>query len=87
MRRFRSARIRLMVDRFCADFGFTPVKFRSATEDGRAVYHTNVIMCIGSEFALVGLAAHSGSERAGASARLRLAASGREVIELSAEQI
>ena len=75
-----------LVDRFCADFGFTPVKFRSATADGRAVYHTNVLMCIGTDFALVGLPLiPDATERE--QVRAALAASGREVLELSAEQI
>lgn len=76
----------LMVDRFCADFGFTPVKFRSATADGRAVYHTNVIMCIGSKFALVGLPLIADPEER-QTVQDALAASGREVIELRAQQI
>ncbi|MEO6872185.1 MAG: arginine deiminase-related protein [Chthoniobacterales bacterium] len=75
-----------MVDRFCADFGFVPVKFHSATADGRAVYHTNVLMCIGSDFALAGLSLiPDAGERE--EVRAALAASGREVIELSTEQI
>ncbi len=75
-----------MVDRFCSDFGFTSVKFHSATAHGRAVYHTNVLMCIGSEFALVGLGLiPDAKERE--QVRNSLAASGREVIELSADQI
>ncbi len=75
-----------LVDRFCADFGFSAVKFRSETAGGRAVYHTNVLMCNGSEFALVGLSLiRDAAERE--TVRAALAASGREVIELSAEQI
>ena len=75
-----------MVDRFCAEFDFRPVKFRSATADGRAVYHTNVIMCIGSEFALIGLPLITDPQER-VTVREALVASGREVIELSAEQI
>jgi hypothetical protein len=75
-----------MVDRFCADFAFKAVKFRSATADGRAVYHTNVLMCIGTDFALVGLPLIPDA-RERDQVRASLAASGREVIELSAEQI
>ncbi len=75
-----------LVDRFGADFGFSAVKFRSATADGRAVYHTNVLMCIGSEFALVGLSLiPDAAERE--RVRASLAASERELIVLSAEQI
>lgn len=76
----------VMVDRFCADFGFKPVKFRGATADGRAVYHTNVLLCIGTELVLSGLALIADPQER-AAVRDALATSGREVIELSAEQI
>lgn len=75
-----------LVDGFCAEFGFESVKFQSATADGRAVYHTNVLMCIGSAFVLVGLALIPDAQER-EQVRASLAASGREVIELSAEQI
>ena len=37
------------------DFNYEPMLFESVGDDGRPIYHTNVVMCIGSEFALVGL--------------------------------
>ena len=43
------------LEQFCADFGYEPVRFQSESKDGRPIYHTNVMMCVGSEFALVGL--------------------------------
>ncbi len=75
-----------LVDRFCADFGFNPIKFRSATADGRAVYHTNVLMCIGTGFALAGLALIPDADER-EKVRASLVRRGRELIELSAEQI
>ena len=72
-----------VLKRFCADFGFEPVKFRSTSADGRPVYHTNVVMCVGTDFALVGLEMIGEKEEV----RQRLHGSGKEVIELSAEQI
>lgn len=75
-----------VLERFCADFGYEAVKFRSASADGRAVYHTNVIMCVGSEFALIGLEMiPDEAERIGVQNLLE--ATGKEVIELSAAQI
>src|SRR6187401_625364 len=44
-----------VLKQFCADFGYEPVTFHSESEPGRLIYHTNVMMCVGSEFALVGL--------------------------------
>ena len=75
-----------VLERFCADFGYEPVKFRSVSEDGRPVYHTNVIMCVGSEFALIGLGMiPDEAERMGVENVLESTA--KEVIELSALQI
>jgi len=75
-----------VLDRFCTDFGYEPVTFRSVSEDGRPVYHTNVIMCIGSEFALIGLEMiPDEAERVAVQERLK--STGKEVIELSAAQI
>ena len=75
-----------VLERFCADFGYEAVTFRSVSEDGRPVYHTNVIMCVGTEFALIGLEMiPDEAERSAVRNRLKL--SGKEVIELRAAQI
>lgn len=77
---------RELVERFCKDFGFEPMLFESVGDDGRAIYHTNVVMCVGSKFALVGLdlIADPGQREA---IRRRLEASGKKVIELDGDQI
>lgn len=75
-----------VLDRFCTDFGYEPVTFRSVSEDGRPVYHTNVIMCLGSEFALIGLEMiPDEAERTAVLNHLK--STGKEVFELSAAQI
>jgi hypothetical protein len=75
-----------VLERFCADFAYEPVKFRSASEDGRPIYHTNVVMCVGSDFALLGTECiPDEAERAGVQNLLE--ATGKEVIELSQQQI
>ena len=74
------------LERFCADFGYEAVRFRSVSKDGRPIYHTNVMMCVGSEFALIGLEMiPDEAEREGV--RDLLETTGKEVIELSPEQI
>ena len=78
---------RELVERFCADFNFEPVLFESMGDDGRPIYHTNVMMCIGSEFALVGIGHDRGPRAAGTAVRRRLEASGKKVIELRRDQI
>lgn len=42
---------------FCERLGYAPVIFDAADRDGHAIYHTNVMMSVGSRFALVCVAA------------------------------
>jgi len=77
---------RELLKRLCADFAFEPVTFESIGGDGRLIYHTNVMMCIGTGVALVGLEMIRASvDRM--RVRQRLEASGRTVIELTREQV
>lgn len=73
------------LERFCTHFNFEPVMFDAADANGRAIYHTNVLMCVGTEFALIGLATVTDpARRAEIAARL---GQGRAIIDLSHEQI
>ena len=72
--------------KFCHDFHYQPVVFRSVSSDGRSIYHTNVMMCVGSEFALVGLETIPDVAERTAVAR-SLASTGKEIIELGSDQI
>jgi hypothetical protein len=75
-----------MIQRFADDFGYEPVTFTSIGSDGQPIYHTNVMMCIGTGFAMVGLdMIPNKSERQ--QLRARLEKTGREIVELSAGQI
>jgi len=75
-----------VLKQFCHDFGYEPVVFRSESEGGQPIYHTNVMMCVGSEFALVGLETIADEhERTGV--RDRLEATGKEVVDLTPSQI
>lgn len=70
----------------CADLGYDPVLFDATDARGVPVYHTNVLMSVGTEVALVG----TGMIRDPAQRALvldRLRASGREVLELSESQV
>jgi hypothetical protein len=72
--------------KFCTDFNYEPIPFESTGDDGRPIYHTNVVMCIGSKFALVGLELIADqAERK--KIRQRLEAGGKTVIELNRNQI
>ncbi|MGQ9365730.1 citrulline utilization hydrolase CtlX [Azospirillum sp. ST 5-10] len=74
------------LERFCTHFNFEPMQFAAADANGRAIYHTNVIMCVGTEVALVGLdcIVDPGRRR---EVRARLEETGRRVIALSHAQI
>lgn len=76
----------VILERFCTHFNYEPIAFEARDSAGNRVYHTNVLMGIGTEFALVCLDMIVDPERRG-TVRSRLQQSGRQVIELSAEQI
>jgi hypothetical protein len=75
-----------LVQKFCGDFEYESVIFESASSDGRPIYHTNVMLCLGSHFALAGFQNITAS-----TARKRvhdcLESTGKKVIELNPEQI
>jgi hypothetical protein len=72
------------LERFCTHFNFEPLVFDAVDAQGVPVYHTNVLMCIASGFALLGSGLIT-TRRDEVEARLR--ESGRELIELSGAQI
>lgn len=72
--------------RFCRDFEYEAICFRSSSRDGRPIYHTNVMMCLGSEFALVGLDAIGDAIQRGM-VRESLEAGGWTIVPLDQTQI
>lgn len=76
----------VLLERFCTNFNFEPIAFDAADAEGRAVYHTNVLMAIGTSCALVGLDMISDSARR-AMVHDRLTETGRDVIALTPHQI
>lgn len=74
------------LERFCTHFNFEPMAFATADAQGRPCYHTNVMLCVGTDFALGGFHLIADPQRREA-VRARLRESGREVIELDARQI
>lgn len=73
----------IALERFCTAFGYEPMVF-DASLRGVPIYHTNVMMCIGTEFALVGLDAMTSRRDEIAE---RLAEQGREVVALTDDQL
>lgn len=76
----------IALERFCTHFNFEPMAFSTADEHGRSIYHTNVMMCIATEFAMVGFDIIEDPARR-EEIRSRIAEMGRSVIELDHHQI
>jgi hypothetical protein len=76
----------LALERFCTHFRYEPMLFDTADASGQPIYHTNVLMCVATAFALIGLDTFTDPRRA-AEVCARLQESGREVIALSQTQI
>ncbi|MCZ4282389.1 arginine deiminase-related protein [Kiloniella laminariae] len=76
----------VLLERFCTQFNYEPMVFEARDRKGVAVYHTNVLMCIATDFAAISLAMVADTKRRAEIAR-RLEESGREIIDLSEEQI
>jgi hypothetical protein len=76
----------LALERFCTHFNYEPLLFNAADASGRAIYHTNVLMCIGTDFAIACLDMVSEAQRRN-EVRQRLMESGRSLIELTQWQV
>ena len=74
------------LERFCTHFNYEPMAFATVDARGRPCYHTNVMLCVGTDFALGGFYLITDPARRDA-VRARLRETGRELIELSAWQI
>lgn len=74
------------LERFCTHFNFEPMVFDACDAGGIAVYHTNVLMCIATDFVLIGLDMIADRDRR-CEIEDRLRSSGREIIRLTNEQI
>jgi hypothetical protein len=74
------------LERFCTHFNFEPMCFDTADANGQPVYHTNVMMSVATDFALVGFDLISDATRREHIHR-RLSETGRTVIALDNEQI
>ncbi|UWQ30549.1 citrulline utilization hydrolase CtlX [Leisingera sp. M523] len=76
----------ILLERFCTHFNFEPMVFEAKDEAGRDVYHTNVLMGIGTDYALICLDMIVDPARRSQVAA-RLEETGRNVIDLTQDQI
>src|SRR5215831_7407908 len=75
-----------VIRRFAKDFSYEPIIFTSIGSTGQPIYHTNVMMCIGTVFAMIGLEIiPNKAERQ--QVRARLEKTEKNIVELSADQI
>lgn len=76
----------IILERFCTAFGYEPMAFDTADPHGIPVYHTNVMMSVGTEFALVCSEVITDPARR-SDVVGRLAETGRSVVDISWEQV
>ncbi len=74
------------LEKFCADFDYEPLTFTSVGDDGQPIYHTNVMLCVGSQFALASLEMIP-DRREREALQSRLETTGKTLIALTREQI
>ena len=78
----------IVLERFCTAFGYEPMAFDASDINGTPVYHTNVLMCIASEFVLIGLSMITDPRRRAEIAhRLSGRRGSRTVLDLTPAQI
>ncbi|PFG16920.1 hypothetical protein ATK74_1475 [Propionicimonas paludicola] len=76
----------VILERFCTAFGYEPMVFPTADAAGRPIYHTNVLMSVATDYALICLDAIADVRRRDEVAQ-RLAESGRTVLQISFDQV
>ena len=76
----------VILERFCTHNGYEPMVFDACDDDGTPIYHTNVLMCIGTDVALICLDAIPDPARRGEVVE-RLTETGRTVVDLTHGQL
>jgi len=71
---------------FCQHLGYTPVAFNATDSNGKAIYHTNVMMCVGSKFAVICLDS-IGDEQEKQAVITSLESTGKQIIAITHEQM
>lgn len=76
----------IVLNEFCNKTGYKAVHFHSRDINGVAIYHTNVMMCIGSGFAVICMDSIS-DQNEKEQVQQSLEASNREIIKITPEQL
>jgi hypothetical protein len=75
-----------VLSELCGMLGYVPVTFTARDYSGKEIYHTNVMMCIGTDFAVVCLDSIA-DEAERKKVRVSLERTGREVITITFRQM
>lgn len=75
---------RLLRD-FCAQLDYSAIVFNAVDEDGVAIYHTNVMMCVADCYAVINLEAIATADRLSVADTLRT--SGKAIVSISQAQM
>ncbi len=75
-----------VLEDFCDQLGYSPVLFKAVDADGAKIYHTNVMMHVGSEVAVVCLGAIKDPDQR-AEVRKSIEDSGKTIVEISFDQM
>lgn len=74
------------LERFCTHFNYEPMVFDALDANKKPIYHTNVLMCIATDFVMIGLDMMTSKDRRKEIVK-RFKNSGRHIIGLNNEQI
>ena len=75
-----------LFESFCKSAGYRPVSFQAADENGREIYHTNVMMCVADKYAVICLdSIQNPNEKKEVVDNLKR--SGKEIVEISLAQM
>lgn len=75
-----------VLESFCKQLGFTSVLFNALDQDNNPIYHSNVMMCLGLDFAVICLdTIQNADERQKVVSSLE--STGKKIIEISLEQM
>ena len=75
-----------VLEDFCDQLGYTPILFKAVDKDGNEIYHTNVLMHVGTEVAVVCLDSIKDDDQR-AKVKDSLEKTGKEIVEISFDQM
>lgn len=75
-----------VLEDFCTKSGYTAITFHATDADGFPIYHTNVMMCVGNQFAVACLETIKEEEEK-KNLKKSLHGNGKEIIEITLDQM